>query len=327
MTSSVLAEIAGDAALGAAKQGLRGLKLLRQRRMRRLLGSLAHSDRTISLYIREMDRPDGRHTSRVPVKAGNPQQPQQLHAYRNIHEVYGIHDVRASVHILNLIAQAAKGSQVVTRSPNHDWDRWISSDVVSIGGHDVTWELLRRSRHPVTYIPLTSFEVEGGRRFTAQGSCDYGLICRGEDKTASNTFLVVVGIGGLATEAAALFLSAQAKTIAKLFPRSGFSIVLRASQQHGVGLAQPVWWWPEPSPKRKRVLWRAWPRWQGLHQHEIDCTPLPYFYVPGTVTTVPGTSAGPIGTFRFPDTVGFSDGASDTHSGDRDPTKDPTQGS
>jgi hypothetical protein len=200
-----------------------------------------------------------------------------------------LHDVKAAILVLNLLAQSSKGTQVVSRSPRDEWNQWTSADVVSIGGHDVTWRILDRfSPRVVEYVPNETFRV-GKKTFIARMPCDYGLICRGLDPLSNRAFLVVVGIGGLGTEAAARFLFTRSGLIARLFPRSGFSILVRASWKDHAQLVQPVWSWPEPHGPTIRNR-GSWTEWNTLCSAEIPCHSNPG---PGSTTFT-----GPIGTVR-----------------------------
>lgn len=263
----------GDSVLGAATHASKALGWIRRRRMRRLLGTLSNPSLPVNLYLREMDQKSGKFTAREPHKSPSLPDWQTIHHYQNIPEVYGLHDVKAAILILNLLSQSGKGTQVVCRSPRDEWNQWSSADVVSIGGHDVTWRILERfSPRVVEYIPNETFRV-GNQSFVARLPCDYGLICRGFDPLSNRTFLVVVGIGGLGTEAAARFLFTRAGLLARLFPRTGFSILVRASWNDHAQLVQPVWSWPEPTGPTVHNR-RCWTEWNTLRKTEIPCYPL-----------------------------------------------------
>ena len=223
--------------------------------LRRLLGDLANNDVDCLVFVRGMFVQNNTFLSRVPQQGA----PLQIivQQWVNIPEVFGAADVRAASDLFNLLGEAGRRERIQFASIERDWDRW-NSDLVCIGGHFKTDRVLQLAaaslvqyRHPNAFA-----STDGTRTFPAGGAggtTDYGLVLKVTHPVTSRTCLVLMGLGGLGTEAAAHYLRFNARMLGRLFGARDFAVIVEGDVAHGKEAARVCWFSPVPS-RIKRIL-------------------------------------------------------------------------
>ncbi len=236
------------------------LSRLRQRRPRNvLLGPLAKDRTTISVFIRPMFVPNKEFFSREPDYQPGMAGTITVRKWPNIPEVYAAGDVRAASDVLRLLGDVGRNQVIAFRSIEADWKNW-SEDTIAIGGHFKTFQILEACeprivgfRNPDAFRSLVSTHI-----FEAAGQSDCGLIFKGYHPASRRTFLVVMGLGAIGTEAAAHFLRVNAAPLGSLTAGAPFAAVVTVDSTQGPQGAVLHWMHPKPTWWRRLLYWSTW---------------------------------------------------------------------
>jgi hypothetical protein len=232
--------------------------------LRRLLGRLATEPGTVGLFLRGMFVPSNELFSRAPEYPPGTSGALTVHKWTGIPEVYAAADVRAATEIARLLVAANPEVDIAFRSIEKDRKGW-NEDAIAIGPHFKSQQILDGCeprlvafRNPDAFKTVTAQEV-----FEAKGNIEYGLIYKGSHTATRRAFWVIMGLGDLGTEAAALFLRTRAGELHRLTGGAPFAAILALDPAQGRESAvlrslQPraAWW--------RRLLYRkTWQRLSG----------------------------------------------------------------
>lgn len=228
---------------------------LRLRPLRRVLGELASNEAPTAIYVREMFVRDGGLWSKEPQYLPNtPTTIQLVGPYPNIPSVTGQADVVAASDLTALLGEAGKRADIVFRPLDKDWDTW-NEPLVTVGGHFKTFRVLEIATPHLIEYKLSSpdrFTITStGQSFVNDGITDFGIIVKTRHPVTRVPCLVVMGLGALGTECAALFFRGNARMFAKLFGGGPFAVVVKVGLQHGRQAGVPVWIGPSPTWGRR----------------------------------------------------------------------------
>jgi hypothetical protein len=205
---------------------------------------------TIGLYLRGMFVPTNEFFSRAPEYPPSPSGGVTVHKWTGIPEIFSSSDVRATADMLRLLVAANPAVDIAFRSVEKDRKVW-NENAVSIGLHFTSQQILEGCeprlvafRNPDAFRSLVSQEV-----FEARAGIDYGLIYKGSHAASHRGFWVVMGLGDLATEAAAYFLRVNARALQRLTGTRPFAAILAVPSARGREAAvlrslqpRPAWW-------------------------------------------------------------------------------------
>ncbi len=244
-----------------------GHRVLRLRSVSRFLDDLADEQKTLSVFIREMEAkcertgdtayancPDkGRYYSESPRG--------QVGFWKNIGLLVASADVETAGDILNLVGQAGRVGNIAWRQVKRDGEIW-SQPIVSIGGHYKSTTILQVCTPALVVQTGSGFStMADNEQFTPNCDHDYALIYRGRHETG-NSCLAVFGGGRAGTRAAGSFLRRKAHDLARLYGKRGFAAIIRVGwhvdQDSGV-----VAWLSPPSPRAPWLHFWTWRRYRG----------------------------------------------------------------
>jgi hypothetical protein len=224
--------------------------------LRRLLGRLVTEPDTVGLFLRGMFVPSNELFSRAPEYPPGTSGTLTVHKWIGIPEVYSAADVRAATEIARLLIAANPEVDIAFRSIEKDRKGW-NEDAIAIGPHFKSQQILDGCeprlvafRNPDAFKTVASQEV-----FEAKGNIEYGLIYKGSHAASHRAFWVIMGLGDLGTEAAALFLRTRARELLRLAGAGPFAAIVSLDPGQGRESAvlrslqpRPAWW--------RRLLYR-----------------------------------------------------------------------
>ena len=259
-SEALLGAILGAVASAVFALSSTSLTRLRERRPRRLLlGPLAKDKATIGVFIRGMFVPNKEFFSREPEYPSGMAGTITVRKWVNIPEVYGAADVRAASDLFRLLGEVAGEQVIAFRSVETDWKNW-SEDAIAVGGHFKTLQILEVCeprivgfRNPDAFRSLVSRHL-----FEATGQTDYGLIYKGYHPASGRTFLVVMGLGAVGTEAAAHFLCSNAARLGNLTAGAPFAALVAVDLTQGREGGVLHWLQPKPTWWRRILYWKNW---------------------------------------------------------------------
>lgn len=230
--------------------------------VRRLLGRLATERGAVGIFLRAMFVPNNELFSRSPEYPPTTSGALTVHKWTGVPEVHASADVRATAEVLRLLLAANPAAEVEFRSVERDRKVW-NEDAVAIGRHFKSQQILDACeprlvayRHPDAFRSLVSQDV-----FEAKGGTDYGLVYKGSHAASHRAFWVIMGLGDVATEAAARFLRLNARPLLQLTGGAGFAAIVSVDSARGPESAtlrllqpRPAWW--------RRLWYRG--SWQQL---------------------------------------------------------------
>ncbi len=227
-------------------------RLWERRLVRRFLGDLADEQKTLFVFMRDMQSINGKHYSVTPFG--------QRQEWQNF-SVVARRDVESASECLNLLGQVGRGSNIVWRDSNRDFDEW-SKPAICVGGNVKTekaFELCKpafvrcETKRFVTVADKRVFPVKEG-----PGGHDFGVIYRGQHP-AGNSCLVLFGYGAIGTAAAGSYLRRNARYLAKLYGSQPFAAIVRVGWHDGKDSGTIAWLSPA-APLAPLLHLPAW--WQ-----------------------------------------------------------------
>ncbi len=215
-----------------------------------LLGRLARSATSISIFLRGMFVPNGEFFSREPEYPAGSSGELTVRKWVDIPEVYPAADVRAASDLLYLLSATNPDASIAFRSIERERSGW-GEDSLSVGTHFRSIQILETCeprlvafRNPDAFRNLVTREI-----FEARGGSDFGLIYKGNHPATHRACWVVMGIGDLGTETAARFLRRHASRLGALTGPGPFAAIISVDRSRGPdggslhSLQPPPSWW------------------------------------------------------------------------------------
>jgi len=243
--------IAGIAVLAILLVGLALWYFRTDPSVRVLLGSLATKDSSAAFFLRGLFVPNNELFSKAPEDPRNPASGLTVLKWAKIPELYTVPDVRAVAELQQLVLATNSRLSFSLLSGETGRQTW-SEDAIGIGPHYKSLQILdacepklvQLRQQPAAFRALTSSEL-----FEAKEGHDFGLIYKGYHSASHRSCWVVMGLSDSGTAAAAHFLRAHVKSLARLIGGGAFAAIISVDTAKGwegtvlkTLQPKPTWW-------------------------------------------------------------------------------------
>jgi hypothetical protein len=242
--------IAGIAVLAVLLVGLALWYFRTDPSVRVLLGSLATKDSSAAFFLRGLFVPNNELFSKAPEDPRNPASGLTVLKWAKIPELYTVPDVRAVAELQQLVLATNSRLSFSLLSGETGRQTW-SEDAIAIGPHYKSQQILDACEPKLVTVrqPPAFRTVQSSELFEAKEGLDFGLIYKGYHPASHRSCWVVMGLSDLGTAAAAHFLRAHVKSLARLIGSGAFAAIISvdaAKGWEGTVLKslqpRPTWW-------------------------------------------------------------------------------------
>jgi len=218
--------------------------------VRLLLGSLAAKDSSSIFFLRGLFVPNNELFSKAPEDPRNPASGLTVHKWAKIPELYSVPDVRAIAEMLQLVLSVNSRLSFSLLSGETGRQTW-SEDAIAIGPHYKSLQILDACEPKLVTVrqPAAFRTVQSSELFEAKEGHDFGLIYKGRHPASHRSFWVIMGLSDTGTEAAAHFLHAHIKPLARLIGGGAFAAIISVDTAKGWEGSvlkslqpKPTWW-------------------------------------------------------------------------------------
>jgi len=218
--------------------------------VRLLLGSLATRDSTAAFFLRGLFVPNNELFSKSPEDPRNPASGLTVLKWPKTPELYTVPDVRAVAELQQLVLATNSRLSFSLMSGETGRQTW-SEDAIAIGPHYKSLQILDACEPKLVQVrqPPAFRTVQSSELFEAKEGHDFGLIYKGYHPASHRTCWVVMGLSDSGTAAAAHFIHAHIKSLARLIGGGAFAAIISVDTAKGwegtvlkTLQPKPTWW-------------------------------------------------------------------------------------